>query len=63
MNTWLSILQGGALQLGPWALLAVTLVLTHVTIVAVTLYLHRSQAHRGWPCTRPWRISSGSGCG
>ena len=47
MNTWLSILQGGALQLGPWALLAVTLVLTHVTIVAVTLYLHRSQAHRG----------------
>ncbi|MDY0309737.1 MAG: fatty acid desaturase [Castellaniella sp.] len=47
MNTWLSFLQGGILQLGPWALLGVTLVLTHVTIVAVTLYLHRSQAHRG----------------
>lgn len=25
----------------------VTLLLTHITIVAVTLYLHRSQAHRG----------------
>ncbi|MGE4452726.1 DesA family fatty acid desaturase [Castellaniella sp.] len=47
MNTWLSFLQGGVLQLGPWALLAVTLALTHVTIAAVTLYLHRSQAHRG----------------
>jgi stearoyl-CoA desaturase (delta-9 desaturase) len=47
MNTWLSFLQGGVLQLGPWALVAVTLVLTHVTIIAVTLYLHRCQAHRG----------------
>ncbi|TAN27801.1 MAG: acyl-CoA desaturase [Castellaniella sp.] len=47
MNTWLSFLQGGVLQLGPWALVAVTLVLTHITIIAVTLYLHRCQAHRG----------------
>ena len=35
------------LDLGPWALVGVTLALTHVTIAAVTLYLHRSQAHRG----------------
>ncbi|MGB3276893.1 MAG: fatty acid desaturase [Castellaniella sp.] len=47
MNTWLSFLQGGMLNLGPWALVGVTLALTHVTIAAVTLYLHRSQAHRG----------------
>ncbi len=47
MNTWLSFLEGGLLNLGPWALVSVTLALTHVTIAAVTLYLHRSQAHRG----------------
>ncbi|CDM24728.1 fatty acid desaturase [Castellaniella defragrans] len=47
MNTWLSFLHGGMLDLGPWALVGVTLALTHVTIAAVTLYLHRSQAHRG----------------
>lgn len=35
------------LDLGPWGLVGVTLALTHVTIAAVTLYLHRSQAHRG----------------
>ena len=29
-----------------WALLAYTLVTTHITIVCVTLYLHRAQAHR-----------------
>lgn len=27
--------------------LIITLILTHITIVCVTLYLHRSQAHRG----------------
>jgi len=29
-----------------WAYIAITLGLTHVTIVAVTVYLHRHQAHR-----------------
>jgi len=47
MNSWLSFLQGGVLDLGPWALVGVTLILHHVTIVAGTPYLHRSQAHRG----------------
>lgn len=47
MNTWFSLLQGGVLQLSPWVLVIVTLVLTHMTIIAVTLYLHRCQAHRG----------------
>jgi stearoyl-CoA desaturase (delta-9 desaturase) len=34
------------LHLSFWALVAVTLGLTHVTIAAVTIYLHRCQAHR-----------------
>ena len=29
-----------------WAIVAYTLLTTHVTIVAVTVFLHRSQAHR-----------------
>ena len=32
-------------DLSVWQLVAVTLVLTHITIVAVTVFLHRSQAH------------------
>ncbi|WP_341709020.1 delta-9 fatty acid desaturase DesA [Halopseudomonas sp.] len=36
----------GILNLSGWQLLAVTLVLTHVTIVSVTVYLHRYSAHR-----------------
>lgn len=47
MNTFLQFLQGGLLHLSVWELIAVTLVLTHITIVAVTVFLHRSQAHRG----------------
>ena len=36
----------GLLTLSWWEYVLVTLVLTHITIVSVTLYLHRSQAHR-----------------
>ncbi len=36
----------GLLPLPWWGYVIVTLVLTHITIAAVTLYLHRSQAHR-----------------
>ena len=36
----------GLLDLSAWQLLAVTLLMTHVTIVAVTVYLHRYSAHR-----------------
>ncbi|MFO7704428.1 MAG: delta-9 fatty acid desaturase DesA [Halopseudomonas sp.] len=36
----------GLLQLSGWQILAVTLVLTHITIVGVTVYLHRYSAHR-----------------
>ncbi|WP_058835876.1 DesA family fatty acid desaturase [Luteimonas abyssi] len=43
----LEFLAGGLLQFGFWPLLAVLLVATQLTIFSVTLYLHRSQAHRG----------------
>lgn len=36
----------GLLDFSWWQLVLVTLALTHVTIVAVTVYLHRCQAHR-----------------
>ncbi|MDJ0741277.1 MAG: fatty acid desaturase [Gammaproteobacteria bacterium] len=36
----------GLLDLSWWQLVLVALALTHVTIVAVTVYLHRCQAHR-----------------
>lgn len=36
----------GLVQLPWWGYVVVALVLTHVTIAAVTLYLHRYQAHR-----------------
>jgi stearoyl-CoA desaturase (delta-9 desaturase) len=40
---WLS---DGLLGFSGWQVLMVTLVFTHLTIAAVTIYLHRSQAHR-----------------
>jgi stearoyl-CoA desaturase (delta-9 desaturase) len=40
---WLS---HGWLALSWWQVLLITLVFTHITIAAVTIYLHRSQAHR-----------------
>ena len=36
----------GLIQLPWWGIVAVALGLTHVTIAAVTIYLHRHQAHR-----------------
>ena len=46
-DTLLDFLTGGIAGLGWWGMLAVLLVFTQLTIFAVTLYLHRSQAHRG----------------
>jgi stearoyl-CoA desaturase (delta-9 desaturase) len=40
---WLS---GGLLSASWWQIVLFTLVTTHVTIAAVTIFLHRSQAHR-----------------
>ena len=42
----LEFLDGGLLQLSWWQLVIAALLLTHITIAAVTIFLHRSQAHR-----------------
>jgi stearoyl-CoA desaturase (Delta-9 desaturase) len=39
-------LDGGLLGLNWWQLVVATLLLTHLTIAGVTIFLHRSQAHR-----------------
>ncbi|MGE0624717.1 MAG: fatty acid desaturase [Pseudomonadales bacterium] len=46
MNAFLDWLSHGLLNLSPLALVVTTLVLTHITIVSVTVYLHRYSAHR-----------------
>jgi stearoyl-CoA desaturase (delta-9 desaturase) len=43
----------GILDVGPWQAVAATLILTHVTIVSVTVFLHRAQAHRALDL-HPW---------
>src|SRR5215813_7398894 len=43
----LSLLSHGLVPLPWWGYIVVTLALTHVTIAAVTIFLHRCQAHRG----------------
>jgi stearoyl-CoA desaturase (delta-9 desaturase) len=43
----LSLLANGLMPLPWWGYVVVALALTHVTIAAVTIYLHRGQAHRG----------------
>ncbi|RYH61614.1 MAG: acyl-CoA desaturase [Alcaligenaceae bacterium] len=47
MDFILSFITGGLLQAAWWQIVIYTLVVTHITIVAVTVFLHRSQAHRG----------------
>jgi stearoyl-CoA desaturase (delta-9 desaturase) len=42
-----SMLFAGVFDLPWWGYVLITLGLTHITIVAVTLFLHRCQAHRG----------------
>ena len=43
---FLSLASHGLIDLPWWGYVAVALILTHVTIAAVTIFLHRSQAHR-----------------
>jgi len=47
MDTLISLAAGGIMQASWWQVLLFTLAVTHVTIAGVTIYLHRSQAHRG----------------
>jgi stearoyl-CoA desaturase (delta-9 desaturase) len=44
--TYLSLFASGLMPLPWWGNVVVTLTLTQVTIAAVTIYLHRGQAHR-----------------
>jgi stearoyl-CoA desaturase (delta-9 desaturase) len=46
LDAGLEWLAHGLFAASWWQVILVTLVLTHITIVSVTLYLHRSQAHR-----------------
>ncbi len=46
LNSFLNWLAHGLLQASVWQIVLYTLVMTHITIIAVTVFLHRSQAHR-----------------
>jgi stearoyl-CoA desaturase (delta-9 desaturase) len=46
LNTILDFLSNGLLNLSGWQVFFVILAFTHITIAAVTIYLHRHQAHR-----------------
>ena len=46
MDIFLNWLSDGFLGASGWQMVAYTLVMTHITIAAVTIYLHRHQAHR-----------------
>jgi stearoyl-CoA desaturase (delta-9 desaturase) len=43
---FLYFMDGGLLNLSWWQIVLAALLLTHITIAAVTIFLHRSQAHR-----------------
>lgn len=45
-DTLVNWLASGALEASWWQILLYTLVTTHITISAVTIFLHRAQAHR-----------------
>jgi len=42
----LHFLSNGLLDASPWQIVVYTLLVTHITIAGVTIFLHRSQAHR-----------------
>ena len=46
LNAAVDWLANGLLNLSWWQVVLYTLVTTHITIAAVTIFLHRSQAHR-----------------
>ena len=45
-DSFLNLLAHGLLDAHWWEVLAYTLVVTHITIVSVTVFLHRAQSHR-----------------
>ena len=49
----MDFIDHGLLDLSAWELVLATLLLTHVTIIAVTVFLHRAQAHRALDLNPP----------
>lgn len=47
MQPFLDFLAHGLFNFSVWQIVLITLVATHITIAGTTLYLHRSQTHRG----------------
>src|SRR5690625_3676775 len=47
MDAIINFLANGTLGWSWWQVVLFTLALTHLTIISVTVFLHRSQAHRG----------------
>ena len=41
-----NVMADGLVGASAWQIVAYTLVVTHITIASVTIFLHRSQAHR-----------------
>jgi stearoyl-CoA desaturase (delta-9 desaturase) len=46
VNMFVDFFANGLLHASVWQMVVVTLVFTHITIAAVTIFLHRCQAHR-----------------
>jgi stearoyl-CoA desaturase (delta-9 desaturase) len=46
LNSLLDFIAHGLLRWSWWQIVLFTLVMTHITIIGVTVYLHRHQAHR-----------------
>jgi stearoyl-CoA desaturase (delta-9 desaturase) len=46
MTDWLDWAANGLWQLSAWQMVLLTLVMTHITMLSVTIFLHRHQAHR-----------------
>ena len=53
----------GLIHLPWWGYVVATLLLTHVSIAAVTIFLHRYQAHRALELGQVASHFSASGCG
>ena len=62
-NAALDWLAFGVWQLQWWQIILVTLGLTHITMISVTVFLHRHQAHRALDLHPIASHFSVSGCG
>lgn len=63
MDYIINFLAGGLLHLSWWQVALVTLVLTHITIISVTIFFTAARHIGGWIFIQPSCTFSGSGCG